>query len=104
MDEPIVMGSTIVPGKESLCKAFLEKVPNKFYGGWIDMKWLKTNFKNLLKDAQRNQIRCQLPTPVAVMDLVVTTIPTSPSERPKYVPIDDKVELWAELCETTQAD
>ncbi|KAK5793039.1 hypothetical protein PVK06_034174 [Gossypium arboreum] len=51
MDEPIVMGSTIVPSKEGLCKAFLEKVPNKFYGGWIDMKWLKTNFKNLLKDA-----------------------------------------------------
>ncbi|KAK5774494.1 hypothetical protein PVK06_042349 [Gossypium arboreum] len=34
-----------------LCKAFLGKVPNKFQGGWIDMKWLENNFKELSKDA-----------------------------------------------------
>ncbi|MBA0825834.1 hypothetical protein Goarm_010748, partial [Gossypium armourianum] len=34
-----------------LCETFLGKVPNKFQGGHIDMKWLENNFKELLKDA-----------------------------------------------------
>ncbi|KAK5818319.1 hypothetical protein PVK06_023254 [Gossypium arboreum] len=45
------MGSLVILDKEDLCEAFLEKVSNKFYGGWIDMKWLKTNLKDLLLNA-----------------------------------------------------
>ncbi|MBA0748973.1 hypothetical protein Gogos_002943, partial [Gossypium gossypioides] len=44
MDGPVVTGSTIVPSKEDICETFLEKVPNKFQGGRIDMKRLETNF------------------------------------------------------------
>ncbi|KAH1107448.1 hypothetical protein J1N35_011216 [Gossypium stocksii] len=45
------MGSAVISGSEDICKAFLGKMSNKFYNGRIDMKWLKTNFKDLPKDA-----------------------------------------------------
>ncbi|XP_012458237.1 protein MAIN-LIKE 2-like [Gossypium raimondii] len=41
------MDGSVVPNKEDLCDALLGKVPNKFQGGRIDMKWLETNFKDL---------------------------------------------------------
>ncbi|KAH1083524.1 hypothetical protein J1N35_023285 [Gossypium stocksii] len=47
VDGPVVTGSAVVPSKDDLCKTFLGKVPNKFQGGQIDMKWLETNFKYL---------------------------------------------------------
>ncbi|KAK5833445.1 hypothetical protein PVK06_017277 [Gossypium arboreum] len=47
VDVLVVTRSMVVPSKEDLYKAFLGKVPNKFQGGWIDMKWLETNFKYL---------------------------------------------------------
>ncbi|KAK5825142.1 hypothetical protein PVK06_019946 [Gossypium arboreum] len=34
------------------------------------------------------------------MGVVPATIFTSPSGHPLYIPIGDKVEPWAELCET----
>ncbi|KAK5819758.1 hypothetical protein PVK06_024781 [Gossypium arboreum] len=46
MDESFVMGLVVVPNKEDL----LRKVSNKIYDGWIDMKWLKTNFKEFPTD------------------------------------------------------
>ncbi|KAH1072006.1 hypothetical protein J1N35_024334 [Gossypium stocksii] len=51
VDGPIVTGAVVILGKEDLCEAFLGKVPNKFQGGRIEMKWLEDNFKYLLKDA-----------------------------------------------------
>ncbi|MBA0809116.1 hypothetical protein Gohar_024791, partial [Gossypium harknessii] len=47
MDEPVIMGATIVPNKEDLCGALLGKVPNKFKGGQILMNWLEKNFQKL---------------------------------------------------------
>ncbi|KAK5820376.1 hypothetical protein PVK06_025423 [Gossypium arboreum] len=47
VDGLVVMGSMVVPSKEDLCETSLEKMLNKFQGGQIDMKWLKTNFKDL---------------------------------------------------------
>ncbi|KAK5839234.1 hypothetical protein PVK06_008008 [Gossypium arboreum] len=45
IDRPVVTGLAVIPGKEDLCMAFLGKVPNKFQGGQIAMKWLEVNFK-----------------------------------------------------------
>ncbi|XP_016679204.1 protein MAIN-LIKE 2-like [Gossypium hirsutum] len=48
------MDGSVVPNKEDLCEALLGKVPNKFQGGWIDMKWLETNFKDLSLNVPNN--------------------------------------------------
>ncbi|MBA0660229.1 hypothetical protein Goklo_012271, partial [Gossypium klotzschianum] len=47
VDVAVVTGLVVVPGKEDLYETFLGKVPNKFQGGRIDMKWLEINFKYL---------------------------------------------------------
>ncbi|KAG8474236.1 hypothetical protein CXB51_033830 [Gossypium anomalum] len=51
MNGSVVIGSATIPDKEDLCEAFLGKVPNKFQDGWIDMKWLENNFKELPPNA-----------------------------------------------------
>ncbi|KAH1073976.1 hypothetical protein J1N35_026304 [Gossypium stocksii] len=50
MDEPVIMGAVVIPGKEDLYEAFLGKVSNKFQGNRIEMKWLQDNFKELPMD------------------------------------------------------
>ncbi|KAH1031693.1 hypothetical protein J1N35_043867 [Gossypium stocksii] len=47
VDGSVIAGSVIIPGKEDFCTTLLGKVPNSFEGGWIQMKWLETNFKKL---------------------------------------------------------
>ncbi|MBA0731044.1 hypothetical protein Golax_020670 [Gossypium laxum] len=93
VDGPVVTGSAIVPDKKDLCEAFLWKVPNKFQGGQMDMKWLENNFKELPLNATD-----WLPTPATVMGVVATTISTFLSEQPLYILIGDK----AELCRTIE--
>ncbi|KAK5775517.1 hypothetical protein PVK06_043415 [Gossypium arboreum] len=47
VDGSVITGSVVIPGKEDLCEAFLGKVPNKFQGGQIEIRWLQDNFKYL---------------------------------------------------------
>ncbi|MBA0729298.1 hypothetical protein Golax_023185 [Gossypium laxum] len=41
------MRLVIILGREDLCDTLLGKVPNKFQGGWVKMKWLEDNFGEL---------------------------------------------------------
>ncbi|KAA3470161.1 serine/threonine-protein phosphatase 7 long form-like protein isoform X1 [Gossypium australe] len=39
VDGSVVRGSVVFPDKQDLCKTILEKVPNKFQGCRIEMRW-----------------------------------------------------------------
>ncbi|KAG8500583.1 hypothetical protein CXB51_004389 [Gossypium anomalum] len=56
LDGPFVIGSQVVPRKKDLYEAFLGKVPKKFEGGLIEMKWLENNFKELPKESSKNNM------------------------------------------------
>ncbi|KAK5839397.1 hypothetical protein PVK06_008177 [Gossypium arboreum] len=47
VDGVVITGVVVVLGKENLCEAFLGKLSNKFQGGWIEVKWLQGNFKDI---------------------------------------------------------
>ncbi|MBA0853816.1 hypothetical protein Goshw_022280 [Gossypium schwendimanii] len=81
VDGSLIMGLAFLPGKEDLCEAFLGKVLNKFQGGWIDMKWLENNFKNLPKDT--NDIEKEQYVRAFILRLI-------------------EVEPWVELYRTTR--
>ncbi|MBA0868975.1 hypothetical protein Goshw_021396 [Gossypium schwendimanii] len=43
------MGSVVVGNWSDICEELLGKVPLKFFGGRIELKWLEDNFKDLHK-------------------------------------------------------
>ncbi|MBA0553981.1 hypothetical protein Golob_013117 [Gossypium lobatum] len=122
VDGSLIMGLAFLPGKEDLCEAFLGKVLNKFQGGWIDMKWLENNFKNLPKDTndikKEQYVRAFILRRLSWGSTVLATLYTESfraAERDKmpiggwlllllslYIPINAKVEPWVELYRTTR--
>ncbi|MBA0618268.1 hypothetical protein Godav_027640, partial [Gossypium davidsonii] len=47
VDGPIVTGVVHVGDWSAICDQLLDKVPNKFNGIRIEMKWLEDNFSHL---------------------------------------------------------
>ncbi|KAK5832936.1 hypothetical protein PVK06_016744 [Gossypium arboreum] len=47
VDGSIVMGSVVVGDWGDICEKLQDKVPDKFYGSRIEMKWLEDNFSYL---------------------------------------------------------
>ncbi|KAH1107898.1 hypothetical protein J1N35_011666 [Gossypium stocksii] len=47
VDRSVITREMIIPSKEDLYVTLLEKVSNKFDGGWILMNWLAKNFNKL---------------------------------------------------------
>ncbi|KAG8478698.1 hypothetical protein CXB51_028546 [Gossypium anomalum] len=78
IDGSVITRLAVILGKEDICETFLRR--------------------------QLNRIRYQsvVSCSCCIMGLVAATIFTSLSEQPIYVPIEDKVEPWAELRGTTR--
>ncbi|MBA0778333.1 hypothetical protein Gotri_006204 [Gossypium trilobum] len=62
------MGSVVVGNWSDICKELLGKVPLKFFGGRIELKWLKDNFKDI--DESLNPLEREQYTQVYIMRLI----------------------------------
>ncbi|MFQ6665783.1 hypothetical protein Gotur_032398 [Gossypium turneri] len=57
VDEAVVTGVVHVEDWRPICHQLLGKVPNKFSGSRIDMKWLEENFSHIDNSSSKVHLR-----------------------------------------------